>query len=241
MRHGRRSPTTLVGVAGAVDGGRPGHPAGQRLRRAGQGGRGGRLLLLQRRQTPPRGARLHQPLPLHPPQDAPPGRAVGRLPPAVHPRRWPSPGRRPEELPGGAGVVLHPRHRGHRRLRLHRAGDRRAAGGPHRRLPGRRLPQHLDEQRAGAVGDHRPLAGRHAAALRLPVLEGPGCQTGHLARRRAWASPCSGGTSSPFSSSSWSSRWSSWPGRSAGSAASPSSGSPCWPPRSSSRPGSGTT
>ena len=148
----------------------------------GQGGRRGRLLLLQRRQAPGERARLHQPLPVHPPRGAP-RRAVGGLPPALHPGPGHPVRRRPEELPGGAGLVLHSGHRGHRRLRLHRARDRRAEGGAHRRLPAGRLPEHLDDRRAGAVRGAGAPAGGHAAALRLPVLEGAGHQAGDMARR----------------------------------------------------------
>src|ERR1700722_5135533 len=45
-------PAPLVAVAGAVDAGRPDHPAHHRLQRSEQGGRRGRLLLPLRRQSP---------------------------------------------------------------------------------------------------------------------------------------------------------------------------------------------
>ncbi len=77
----------------------------------------------------------------------------------------------PEIVLRPPGVVLHHRSRRHRALRLHRSGDRRAPGGPPRRLSRRRLPEHLDERRAGPVRGPLSGAGGTGAVDRLPLLE----------------------------------------------------------------------
>ncbi len=181
-------PATLVGVAGTLDAGRPGHPRGLPVRpRAHAPGAGRRRLLLPlRSQSAGQRARLHQPVPVRPPWRTPRG-PVGIVPSTVHLPRSHTLGSRSEDLPGRTDLVLHPGCGRHRGVRPSRTGDRRPPGRPHRRLPGRRVPEHLDDRRTGAVRDHRPLAGGRGALVHLPLLEashhGPGRRAGRGHRR----------------------------------------------------------
>ena len=242
MRHGRRPVAQLVAVARAVDGRRPGHPAGQRLRpEPGKVAGGdayfyynGAKLLVER-------ARLHQPLPVHPPRThhrscSPPTsprsssscwpslQAVG-LKTFLAARVWCC-------ILGTAAIAV--------------------CGYTGREIAGRRVgliaafllavyPNIWMSDELALSEALAPLLVATLLLCRLPVLEGPGRQAGDLARRGHRHRHAGAGRAHACSSSSSSSRSSSWPGRSAGGGASPSSGSRSWPPRSSSRPGSATT